>query len=34
MKILAVADEECKALWDYFTPTSSRASNSSLPAAI
>lgn len=20
MKILAVADEECKALWDYFTP--------------
>ena len=25
MKILAVADEECKALWDYFTPrTSSR----------
>ena len=20
MKILAIADEECKALWDYFTP--------------
>ena len=20
MKILAVADEECKSLWDYFTP--------------
>ena len=20
MRILAIADEECKALWDYFTP--------------
>ena len=24
MKILAVADEECKALWDYFTPRQTR----------
>ena len=34
MKILAVADEECKALWDYFTPDKLEASNSSSPAAI
>ena len=24
MKLLAVADEECKALWDYYSPTNSR----------
>ena len=33
MKILAVADEECKALWDYFTPDKLEGV-SSLPAAI
>ena len=34
MKILAVADEECKALWDYFTPDKLEGVDSSSPAAI
>lgn len=34
MKILAVADEECKALWDYFTPDKIEGVELIMPAAI